>query len=462
MKNDYLSDDTIVAISTAEGEGGIAVLRISGQKSIQILKKIFSTDIDSSKERKLIYGKIVSPDNKIPLDTVLATIMKAPQSYTGEDVVEIYSHGGHILPKRILQLISDSGARIAGPGEFTKRAFLNGKMDLTQAESVINIISAQSEAGLIQAELQLSGALSDKINAFKDNILDIYAEIEAQIDFPEEDIDPIVKKNLHNKSQLILNNLNLFIDTYNTGKVIKNGVYTAIVGKPNVGKSSLLNLLLKEDRAIVSPIPGTTRDYIEEKVNINGLILRLIDTAGIRSTSENIEKLGVDLALTKIRQSNFVIMVFDGSNEIDENDIKVLKQLKNKNIIAVINKKDLNLKINIKEICNYVIEAKIVYISAKNGDGYSDLCELITDSIIGKNIINESPELYLTEVRHKNSLTNAYNHLNRFLSAITLEESLEIMSMELRSALDFLGEITGEVTNEDLLGKIFSKFCIGK
>ena len=234
------------------------------------------------------------------------------------------------------------------------------------------------------------------------------------------------------------------------------------MGKPNVGKSSLLNLLLKEDRAIVSPIPGTTRDYIEERVNINGLILRLIDTAGIRSTSENIEKLGVDLALTKIRQSNFVIMVFDGSHEIDGNDIKVLKQLKGKNIIAVINKKDLNLKINIKEIYNYVIEEKIVYISAKNGDGYSDLCELITDSIIGKNIINESPELYLTEVRHKNSLTNAYNHLNRFLSAITLEESLEIMSMELRSALDFLGEITGEVTNEDLLGKIFSKFCIGK
>jgi len=462
MNNDYLSDDTIVAISTAEGEGGIAVLRISGNKSIKILQKIFSTDINSQNERKLIYGKIVSPDSNISLDTVLVTVMNTPNSYTGEDVVEIYSHGGHILPKRILQLISESGARIAGPGEFTKRAFLNGKMDLAQAESVVSIISAQSDAALIQAELQLGGALSDKINTFKDGILDIYAEIEAQIDFPEEGIDPLVKKDLQSKSQLIINSLNSFIDTYNTGKVIKNGVYTVIVGKPNVGKSSLLNLILKEDRAIVSPVPGTTRDFIEERVNINGLILRLIDTAGIRSTLDNIEKLGVDLALSKIKQSEFVIMVFDGSNEIDENDIKILNQLKNKNIIAVINKNDLNLKLNIKKINDYVKSEKIVYISAKKGEGYSDLCDLITQSIIGKNIIKESPELYLTDVRHKNLLINAYNHLNRFLSAITSEESLEIMSMDLRSALDYLGEITGEVTNDDLLGKIFSKFCIGK
>jgi len=462
MNNDYLSEDTIVAISTAEGEGGIAVLRISGPKSISILKKIFSTDIDSCEERKLIYGKIINKDTNNTVDTVLTSIMKAPHSYTGEDVVEIYSHGGHILPGKILQIVNNSGARVAEPGEFTKRAFLNGKMDLTQAESVVNIISAQSEAGLIQAELQLTGALKDKINTFKDNILDIYAEIEAQIDFPEEDIDPIVKKDLKQKAQTVLNNLNLFIDTYNTGKVIKNGVYTAIVGKPNVGKSSLLNLLLKEDRAIVSPIPGTTRDFIEERVNINGLILRLIDTAGIRNTSDNIEKLGVDLALSKIRQSEFVMIVFDGSNDIEENDIKVLEEIKNKNIVAVINKNDLKLKINIKDIRKYVNEEKIVYISAKDGAGYSKLCELITDSIVGKNINYESPELYLTEIRHKNSLSNTYSHINSFLSALNTEESLEIMSMELRSSLDFLGEITGEITNEDLLGRIFSKFCIGK
>lgn len=462
MNSDYLSDDTIVAISTAEGEGGIAVIRISGQDSIRILKKIFSTNIDTTEERKLIYGKIVNPENKLQIDTVLVSFMNAPDSYTGENVVEIYSHGGHIMPKKILQLINNSGARIAGPGEFTKRAFLNGKMDLTQAESVVNIISAQSDAGLIQAELQLSGVLSDKINSYKDRILDLYAEIEAQIDFPEEDIDPVVKKDLRANSQVIMDELNKFIDTYDTGKVIKNGIYTAIVGKPNVGKSSLLNLLLKEDRAIVSPIPGTTRDFIEERVNINGIILRLIDTAGIRNTSDNIEQLGVDLALTKIRQSEFIIMVFDGSLEIDENDIKVLEQLKGKNIIAVINKNDLNIKIDINKIKEYINDEKFVYISVKNGQGYTDLCDLITNSIIGKNITAESPELYLTEVRHKNSLTYAYNHLNAFLSAITSDESLEIMSMELRSSLDYLGEITGEVTNEDLLGKIFSKFCIGK
>lgn len=462
MNSDYLSDDTIVAISTAEGEGGIAVIRISGKESIRILNSIFSTNIDSSEERKLIYGKIVSPVNNLPVDTVLVSIMKAPNSYTGEDVVEVYSHGGHIMPKKILQLINKTGARIAGPGEFTKRAFLNGKMDLTQAESVVNVISAQSETGLIQAELGLSGVLSEKINSYKDRILDLYAEIEAQIDFPEEDLDPIVKKKLTANSQLILDELKVFIDTYNTGKVIKNGVYTAIVGKPNVGKSSLLNLLLKEDRAIVSPIPGTTRDFIEERVNINGIILRLIDTAGIRSTSDNIEQLGVDLAISKIRQSEFIIMVFDGSHEIDDNDIKVLEQLKGKNVIAVINKNDLHLKIDIKKIEKYINEDKSVYISAKNGQGYTDLCDLVTDSIIGKSINTESPELYLTEARHKDSLSNTFKNLNAFLSALTSDESLEIMSMELRSALDRLGEITGEVTNEDLLGKIFSKFCIGK
>ncbi len=462
MNNDYLSNDTIVAISTAEGEGGIAVLRISGPESLNIVKKVFSSEIGPDKERKLIYGKIVNMDTKNTLDTVLTTFMKAPHTYTGEDVVEIYSHGGHILPKKILQLIHDCGARIAQPGEFTKRAFLNGKMDLTQAESVVNIISAQSEAGLIQAELQLSGALTDKISSFKDNILDLYAEIEAQIDFPEEDIDPIVRKDLTSKSQALLKDLNLFLDTYNTGKIIKNGIYTAIVGKPNVGKSSLLNLLLKEDRAIVSPMPGTTRDFIEERVNINGLILRLIDTAGIRDTSDNIEKLGVDLAYSKIKQSEFIIMVFDGSQNIEPDDLKVLEKIKGKNIIAVINKNDLESRINYDQLSDYFKKDRIVYISARNGDGYSELCELITNSIIGKRINTESPELYLTEVRHKNALSSTYNHLNSFLSALNNEESLEIMSMELRSALDFLGEITGEVTNEDLLGRIFSKFCIGK
>ena len=462
MNKDYLSDNTIVAISTPEGEGGIAVIRISGQKSIEIINKIFTTKINQIEERKLIYGKICDPENNNQIDTVLTVIMKAPNSYTGEDVVEIYSHGGHILPKKILQLINDYGARVAAPGEFTKRAFLNGKMDLTQAEAVVNIISAQSESSLIQAEMQLNGTLSNKINSFKDKILDLYAEIEAQIDFPEEDIDPIVKRKLKKKTKLILNNLNIFINTYNTGKIIKNGVYTAIVGKTNVGKSSLLNLLLKEDRAIVSAIPGTTRDFIEERVNINGIILRLIDTAGIRSSSDDIEKLGIELAFSKIRQSEFIIMVLDGSNKIDENDIKVLKEIEHKNKIVAVNKNDLDIKIKIEEITKYIEKDKISFISAKKGDGYSKLCNNISNTIIGKDKTTESPELYLTEVRHKNSLTNSYDHINKFSNLLNSEESLEIMSMELKSSLDYLGEITGEVTNEDLLGKIFSKFCIGK
>ncbi len=462
MNNDYLSNDTVVAISTAEGEGGIAVIRVSGQKSVDIVTNIFSADIEQSEERKLIYGKILTPDTKKPVDTVLVSVMKAPRSYTGEDVVEIYSHGGHVLPKKILKIINDSGARIADPGEFTKRAFLNGKMDLTQAESVVNVISAQSEAGLLQAELQLSGALSDIINGFKDSILDLYSEIEAQIDFPEEDIDPLVKKDLKTNTSAILTSLSRFIDTYKTGKIIKDGIYTAIAGKPNVGKSSLLNLLLREDRAIVSPIPGTTRDFIEEKINVNGITLRLIDTAGIRNTSDNIEMQGVELALNKIRQSEFIIMIFDGSKKLDENDIDVLEKIKDKNTVAVINKNDLPTVIDVNEINRYIKEERITYLSAKTGKGYEKLCDLISESIIGKKIKSESSELYLTEARHKNALTKASEHLHKFKTALDSEESLEIMSMELRSALDFLGEITGEITNEDLLGRIFSKFCIGK
>ena len=462
MSNDYLSEDTIAAISTAEGEGGIAVIRISGQKSIEIIKKLFSEDIDKAEERKLIYGKLLNPDKNIPVDTVLVSVMRAPRSYTGEDVVEIFSHGGYVLPRNILKIVTVAGARVAGPGEFTKRAFLNGKMDLAQAESVVNIISAQSEAGLLQAELHLSGALSAKINGFKSDILDLYAEIEAQIDFPEEDIDPIVKKDLIIKSESISEDLDQFISTYNTGKIIKDGVITSIVGKPNVGKSSLLNLLLKEDRAIVSSIPGTTRDFIEERVNINGITLKLIDTAGIRNTTDKIEKLGVELALGKINQSEFIIVVFDGSEKVDENDIKVLEKVRDKNSIAVVNKNDLKPGIDIQKIQEYIEKDRIRYISAKKETGYSELCDLITKSILGKEINSESSEVYLTEARHKNSLANACDHVNRFIFNLKSDESLEIMSMELRSALDFLGEITGEVTNEDLLGRIFSKFCIGK
>lgn len=462
MTKDYLSENTIAAISTAEGEGGIAVIRISGNKSIEIISSIFSVDIDKSEERKLLYGNIISDKSKNTVDTVLVSFMRAPHSYTGEDVVEIYCHGGFVLPRKVLNIVNKSGARTAGPGEFTKRAFLNGKMDLTQAESVVNIITAQSDAGLIQAELQLSGVLSNKINGFKSEILDLYAEIEAQIDFPEEDIDPLVRKELIIKTRLVSESLNTFVSTYDTGKILKDGVITAIVGKPNVGKSSLLNLILKEDRAIVSPIPGTTRDFIEERVNINGLTLNLIDTAGIRRTSDKIEKLGVDLAIGKIDQSEFIIMVLDGSTEVDENDLNILEKIKDRNFILVINKNDLELQIDIKSVLEFTDEEKIVYISAAKETGFPELCQLIEKSVLGSKINSESSELYLTEARHKNSLSETLEHLNNFLFNLESGESLEIMSMELRSSLDHLGEITGEVTNEDLLGRIFSKFCIGK
>jgi len=464
MNKDFISEQTIAAISTPEGEGGIAVIRISGSSSEKIINKIFKTRSDNEifESRKIYYGDIFNPLDNTLIDSVLMTIMRAPNSYTGEDVVEIYSHGGHIIPQKILEVVTHEDSRVAMPGEFTQRSYINGKMDLAQAEAVADIICAQSEISLKQAEKQLRGELSDKINSYKDIILDLYAEAEAQIDFPEEDIDPVVKQEMITKASELLNSITGLISTFDTGKIIKSGVFTTILGKPNVGKSSILNKLLREDRAIVSSHAGTTRDFIEETININGIILKLVDTAGIRPTKDKIERIGVDYALEKADQSEFIIIVLDASSELDTNDIDVLKKAKTKNHLVVLNKIDLDQKIDISNLKKYVKEDTIAYTSAKENKGFENLREKIYQLIVGNQQISEGSELYLTDIRHKNALENAKNHIVQFIKATKQDKSLEIMSMELRSILDYLGEITGEVTNEDLLGRIFSKFCIGK
>lgn len=469
MNKPYLREETIAAISTPEGEGGIAVIRISGKNSETILNRIFrrknterGNPTENLENRRVYHGDIIEPSDGSTIDSVLVMIMRAPNSYTGENIAEIHTHGGHIIPKKILEIITRSESRVAMPGEFTQRAYINGKMDLAQAEAVADIISAQSEISLKQAEKRLRGELSDKIDIYKDKILDMVAEIEAQIDFPEEDIDPLVREDMKNRSTKLLNNISGFIETFNAGKIIKNGVFTTILGKPNVGKSSLLNSMVREERAIVSHLAGTTRDFIEETVNVHGIILKLVDTAGIRPTRDNIENLGVKIALDKAKQADFIIMVLDGSSELDKNDIKVLKKGEVKNHIVVVNKTDLDRKLDEDALKKYTTEDRIVYTSAKTLTGLEELKEKIYGLITNNQNLAESSELYLTDIRHKRALEKAKDHLKTFIETVSQGKQLEIMSIELRQTLDYLGEITGEVTTEDILGKIFSKFCIGK
>jgi len=459
------SEDTIAAIATAEGSGGISVIRISGNDSFRILSKIFKRKTDRKlsdlESHRLYRGHIQNSRSEI-IDDVLGTIMKSPNSYTGEDVVEIHCHGGYLVPRKILETIIHYGARPAQPGEFSFRAFLNGKIDLTQAEAIVDIVNSQTELGLKQAELQLHGGLSKLINDLKELTLDSLAEVEANVDFPEEDINPLVKESMIKSSKMIISSTERLISTFEGGNIIKNGVNTVIIGKPNVGKSSLLNRLLNKDRAIVSQHPGTTRDFIEETIDIKGIPLKLIDTAGIRTTSDEVEGLGVGLAKEKAKIAELIIAVLDSSRDLDTDDIEVLNTIKNHKHLLIANKSDLEQKIDTKELERLVNPYNLIPTSAKTGNGIEELKIRIVELVLGSGNITDSSEVILTEIRHKKSLEDANSDLKSFLKALNNNESPEFLAIDLRSALDNFGDITGETTTEDILGRIFSKFCIGK
>lgn len=519
MPQIYLPDeDTIAAIATPPGWGGIAVIRISGKESIQILERVFKREgkgrASDMESYRLYLGHIFDPESEKKLDRVLCVLMKSPHSYTGEDVVEIHSHGGYLVPKRILNLIFKHGARPARPGEFTLRAFLNGKIDLAQAEAVADVVNAQTEEGLRQAELQLEGALSRRIDGFKETLLDTLAEIEAHIDFPEEDIDSIIKETMIRRLNELIEKMDELLATYDQGRIIKHGVYIAIIGKPNVGKSSLLNQLVMKERAIVSPYPGTTRDFIEETIDVRGIPLRLVDTAGLRATTDEVEKVGVEFAKKKAEEAELIIAVVDGSTKLDEDDFEVLKSIQgnialgttltepdlfgvqdsaspiesadlhmkidknnegedglkpphivnrdNRKWILVINKSDLPQRVSKEHLARILPKERIVETSAKLGSGIEELKDKIYEILIGKKSHIEGNEVIINELRHKTAIEKARESLITFLEAIRRGESPEFLAVDLRSAMNFLGEITGEITAEDVLGRIFSKFCIGK
>lgn len=459
--------DTIAAISTPEGKGGIAIIRISGPEALRVLERFFkradeTMSVFDMESHRLYRGQIFDRFSDRPIDNVLCVLMRSPHSYTGEDVVEIHSHGGYLVPRRILDTVFNNGVRPATPGEFTLRAFMNGKMDLAQAEAVADVVNAQTDESLRQAEFQLDGLLSKKINEFKESILESLAEIEAHVDFPEDEIDPIKRELMSDRTEIVINELKKLSITYDNGRIIKDGVYTAILGKPNVGKSSLLNRLIMKDRAIVSPFPGTTRDFIEESIVVNGIPLRLVDTAGLRASVDEIESVGIQHTKKKADEAEFIIAVFDGSMELDQDDLEIISGLRGEKSVLVINKLDIPQNLSDEQFHEHLPNHDIVRTSAKEGIGIDELKETIFQKLLGRRDKIDASEFIISELRHKIAIDKAIEGLYSFRESLSRGDSPEFLAVDLRYALHSLGNITGEVTTEDVLGRIFSKFCIGK
>lgn len=456
-------DDTIVAISTPVGQGGIGIVRLSGPDAIRIGQKIFvpknRDKLSGARSHSMLLGNIINTSDGGIIDEVLVSVMCSPNSYTKEDVVEINCHGGMISVKRILELAIENGARLAEPGEFTKRAFLNGRIKLTQAEAVLDLIRATTEESLKIAMLQLKGDLSEKLDRIRNVLIDILATTEAHMDFPDDEIEPGTCEKITGQLNGIQREIDLLSGTFQAARLFREGLSTAIVGRPNVGKSSLLNALLKKDRAIVTEIPGTTRDVIEDLININGLPVRIIDTAGIRNSDEVIEREGIRRSLDVLENSDFIIAMFDGSEALQKDDFDLLDMISAKSAVIAVNKSDLPLKIPLDIIKGS--GKQYLRMSVSSGGGLEELKSVIFNTNL-KNWKEEREGTLVTNIRHKMSLDRSSSSLSRAVKILSGGEPLEIFSIELRDALDNIGEITGAVTREDILDKIFSDFCIGK
>lgn len=455
--------DTIAAISTPLGEGGIGIVRLSGNQAIAIAEKLFSSPKEKRllqvRSHRILFGYIINPATGDHIDEVLLSLMRAPKTYTREDMVEINCHGGNLPLRRVLELVIREGARLAEPGEFTKRAFLNGRIDLSQAEAVLDVIRSRSEEAERIALAHLKGALSEKVKASLDELTGICALIEAHIDFPEEDIAIDAEREISEKLFRLREELFSLSKSYEEGKFFREGLKTAIVGRPNVGKSSLLNALLGEERAIVTEIPGTTRDIISEYINLGGYALRIMDTAGLREVNEKAEKEGVKKTLSAIDAADLIICVLDGSMPLQSEDLKLLARIKDKRQVIAANKADLQNAWN--ELPNEFSRNSFIRISAKTGSGIPELKNSI-QALFGNNSGGESCGYIITNLRHKLALDGAADALSKAIEEISIKAPLELVSINLRDALQSLGEISGTVSTEDILNRIFSQFCIGK
>ncbi len=446
--------EPIAAVATPFGESAIGIVRLSGRGVLDIVKRFFKTTGDI-KPRYAHYGQFLNEKGEI-IDEGIMIYFKGPRSYTGEDMVELYLHGNPLILQRVLEVLLRAGCRLAEPGEFTKRAFLNGKLDLTQAEAVADLIAAKTDLARRVALRQLRGELSKHITPLREALLELCAYLEADIEFSEEDIPTITKEQVLDTLSRVLDSIDRLLETARVGRFLREGIKLAIVGKPNVGKSSLFNALLREDRAIVTDIAGTTRDYIEETLNLKGIPVRLVDTAGIREATDPVERIGVERTLKKIEEADVVLFVVDGSKELSSEDEELFERVKGKDLIVAVNKVDLGVKIPLEKFEGH----SIIKVSALTGEGLKNLEEEILKKVGAT--VQEGLNIYVS-VRHKQLLEKAKEVLERFKEAYSKEDiSPEIAMLDIREAADYLGEIVGAVTTEDILGNIFSRFCIGK
>lgn len=458
-------DDTIAAITTPLGEGGVGIIRVSGPEAIAVGNKIFKPKYNNQWSKgpgfRMTYGHIINPDNGDIIDEVLVSLMLKPKSFTGEDVIEINCHGGILPLRKCLEIVLKCGARIAEPGEFSKRAFLNGRLDLAQAESIIEVIRSKTDAGLKISMGQLQGHLSAVINELQHKLLGMIAHIEANIDFPEDNLEDASMVEIANNCKLLQQKINKLIAHAETGRIYKEGVRTVIVGRPNVGKSSLLNALLKEDRAIVTDIPGTTRDVIEEIINIGGIPLKIIDTAGLRETQDIVEKIGVEKTKEMINQSDLILLVIDASEGFSEEDKNIYELIENTKTLVIINKIDVTENDDFTNYIKKYIQSEIIEISALYRQGLEELETKISEMILGGQV-NINDQILVTNVRHKQSLENANNYISEVIKGVEYQIPGDLISIDLKNSWEALGEITGSTVGEDLIDRIFKDFCIGK
>lgn len=455
-------EDTIAAVATPMGEGGVAIVRISGPDAERISKEIFSRNSGRNsilRSHMLYHGAIRDPHSGAALDEVLLTLMRKPHSYTGEDVAEVHCHGGPFLVRRVLELILSRGARHAEPGEFTQRAFLNGRLDLAQAEAVLDLIRTRTDEGIKLALKQVQGELSKWVGELREGLLDILVQVEAAIDFPEEEIELLQREQLASKIVGLRATISKLIASYEWGRLFREGARVCIAGKPNVGKSSLLNSLLGEERVIVTPVPGTTRDVIEESINLGGLPVVLWDTAGIRETKDQVEKIGVEFSLRRLGEAEATLVVLDGSAPLSGEDRAVIAAMKEKKGLVVINKNDLSQKLDAHELAEQAPGLAVFSVSAKNGAGLEELKQALRKLLLGA--YSEMP-VVINNLRHKAALERTQENLAAAVEALHNGLPPEIVAVDLQGAKNGLEDVVGSVTSDDILERIFANFCIGK
>ncbi len=458
-------EDTIAAIATAYGEGGIGIIRISGEEAKNILDRIFVPKQNQHKEsivnKRLYYGHIVDPASGQVIDEVLAVYMKAPFTYTTEDVVEIYCHGSVVALRKTLSLALRNGARLADRGEFTKRAFLNGRLDLSQAEAVIDLVKAKTDKTFDVALSQMNGALSEQVAEIRRVLTDLLVDIAVNLDYPDEDIEIMTYQKLIESTLIIGDMIDKLLSTAATGRIIREGLSVAIIGRPNVGKSSLMNALLKEARAIVTEIPGTTRDTIEEMVSIRDIPVKLTDTAGIRETEDKIERIGIEKSKESFNHADLIIFIVDGSSPLTKEDRKIMSKLEGRKVITLLNKTDLGLAAEEEELKITLPHAKLIRASVKNGEGLEELEREIESMVYGGQVKQEE-SLLVTNVRHMELLEEAKAAIGDAREMAEKSEALDFIEMDVRRCWELLGEIIGESVTDDIIDKVFERFCLGK